>query len=43
VEGSPKAAPRPAPGIGEHTDEVLASLGYDEAARQALRERGVIR
>jgi crotonobetainyl-CoA:carnitine CoA-transferase CaiB-like acyl-CoA transferase len=43
VEGAPAAAPRPAPAIGEHTDEVLAALGYDAAARDALRARGAIR
>lgn len=31
-----------APEIGEHTDEVLADLGYDEAAVATLRERGVV-
>lgn len=30
------------PALGQHTDEVLAALGYDEAARQALRERRII-
>jgi formyl-CoA transferase len=43
VDGSPHAAVRPAPAIGEHTDEVLAALGYDDAARQSLRARGAIR
>lgn len=31
-----------APALGSHTDRVLADLGYDEAERQALRERGVV-
>ncbi|MQA01069.1 MAG: CoA transferase [Dehalococcoidia bacterium] len=31
-----------APDPGEHTDEVLAELGYDEAARETLRVEGVI-
>ena len=31
-----------APTLGEHTDEVLGSLGYDAAARAALREKGVV-
>jgi crotonobetainyl-CoA:carnitine CoA-transferase CaiB-like acyl-CoA transferase len=43
VEGSPPAESRPAPAIGQHTDEVLAGLGYDEAALAALRSRGAIR
>ncbi len=30
------------PGLGEHTDEVLASLGYDRAQIAALRKDGVI-
>jgi crotonobetainyl-CoA:carnitine CoA-transferase CaiB-like acyl-CoA transferase len=43
VEGSPRAETRRAPAIGEHTDEVLTSLGYDGPAREALRARGAIR
>jgi formyl-CoA transferase len=30
------------PRLGEHTDEVLRALGYDDAALRALREQGVI-
>jgi formyl-CoA transferase len=30
------------PKLGEHTDEVLRGLGWDEAAIEALREQGVI-
>ena len=30
------------PALGQHTDEVLAACGIDEAARKCLRERGVI-
>jgi alpha-methylacyl-CoA racemase len=33
---------RPPPRPGEHTDEVLAELGLDEAAVAALREAGVV-
>jgi crotonobetainyl-CoA:carnitine CoA-transferase CaiB-like acyl-CoA transferase len=33
---------RPAPGLGEHTDEVLREAGLDDAARGALRTAGVI-
>lgn len=32
---------RPAPGLGEHTDEVLEAVGIDEAARAALRAASV--
>jgi crotonobetainyl-CoA:carnitine CoA-transferase CaiB-like acyl-CoA transferase len=30
-----------APGYGEHTDEILQSLGYDEATLNQLKEKGV--
>jgi len=43
VEGSAPVETRTAPSIGQHTDEVLASVGYDEIARAALRARGAIR
>ena len=43
VEGYPHAEPRRPPAIGEHTDEVLAAVGYDDDARAALRTRGAIR
>ena len=33
---------RPAPGLGEHTSEILASLGYDAAAIEAMRQQRVI-
>jgi len=32
----------PSPTLGEHTDDVLRSLGYDEQRITELRERGVI-
>ncbi|QCW04622.1 CaiB/BaiF CoA-transferase family protein [Natrinema pallidum] len=31
------------PEHGEHTDELLASVGYDDAERAALRDAGIIR
>jgi crotonobetainyl-CoA:carnitine CoA-transferase CaiB-like acyl-CoA transferase len=31
-----------APTLGEHTDQIMAGLGYDKAAIAALREKGVI-
>jgi crotonobetainyl-CoA:carnitine CoA-transferase CaiB-like acyl-CoA transferase len=33
---------RPAPGLGEHSDEILAELGYSAAERAALRTDRVI-
>ena len=30
------------PALGQHTDEVLAACGIDEATRKCLRERGII-
>ena len=31
---------RPAPGLGEHTDELLREVGYSDAEIEALRDRG---
>jgi formyl-CoA transferase len=33
---------RPAPRLGQHTDEILGALGYDAAAIDALRARKVV-
>jgi crotonobetainyl-CoA:carnitine CoA-transferase CaiB-like acyl-CoA transferase len=33
---------RPAPGLGDDTDDVLQALGFDDARRRELRARGVI-
>jgi itaconate CoA-transferase len=30
------------PGLGEHTDEILQSLGFDDEARARLKESGVV-
>jgi crotonobetainyl-CoA:carnitine CoA-transferase CaiB-like acyl-CoA transferase len=42
VQESPKVAPRRAPALGEHTEEVLAELGFDPAAIDGLRTSGAI-
>jgi formyl-CoA transferase len=39
---TPHAIDRPTPRLGQHTEEILARLGYDAAAIAGLRERGVI-
>ena len=39
---TPGSIRRVGPTIGEHTDEVLESLGYDEKARQHLRQAGTV-
>ncbi|HEX5945365.1 MAG TPA: CaiB/BaiF CoA-transferase family protein [Acidimicrobiales bacterium] len=40
--GTPAAVDRPPPEPGEHTDDVLAELGYDRAAVETLRRAGAI-
>src|SRR6185436_9990389 len=42
MSGTPPKFFRPAPLLGENTQEVLAKLGYDEAAVMELRTHGVI-
>jgi crotonobetainyl-CoA:carnitine CoA-transferase CaiB-like acyl-CoA transferase len=42
LSGSPGAIRRPAPELGEHTAEVLARVGVDDAARAELARRKVI-
>jgi crotonobetainyl-CoA:carnitine CoA-transferase CaiB-like acyl-CoA transferase len=37
IEGAPKTAPRPAPGVGQHTDEVLREYGYSDAEISEIR------
>ena len=39
---TPASIRRPPPTLGEHTDEILASLGYDPAAIADLRARSVV-
>jgi formyl-CoA transferase len=40
IFGSEKVQPRMAPGVGEHTFEVLRSIGYSEEAMADLLRRG---
>jgi formyl-CoA transferase len=42
LSATPGSIRSPAPRLGEHTAEVLAELGYDEARIAALRAQGVI-
>lgn len=42
IEGSTKTRPRLPPAVGEHSDEVLRSAGYDDAAIKALRASGAV-
>ena len=42
VDGSKKVQPRKPPAVGEHSDEILRSAGYDEAAIKKLRSTGAV-
>ena len=42
IRGQDKAKPRPAPTVGEHSDEVLRDAGYSDAEIRSLRTEGVI-
>src|SRR3954451_9172834 len=42
VDGSAKVKPRQAPGVGEHSDEILRAAGYDEASIGKLRAAGAV-
>ncbi|PWU23211.1 MAG: hypothetical protein C5B48_09035, partial [Candidatus Rokuibacteriota bacterium] len=39
---TPASVSRPAPALGEQTDEVLGAIGYDDERIAALREQGVV-
>jgi len=40
--GTPSTIRRPSPGLGQHSDEVLAELGFSADECRALRDKGVI-
>ncbi|HKC14337.1 MAG TPA: CoA transferase [Vicinamibacteria bacterium] len=42
IGDSPKVPPRVAPGLGEHTDQVLDELGFDPSEIAGLRASGAI-
>jgi len=42
LSATPAALRSPPPSLGQHTDEVLAGLGYSRGDVAGLRERGVI-
>ncbi len=42
VHGTAKTPARRAPGLGEHTDEVLRDLGFDAGGIDGLRTSGAI-
>jgi crotonobetainyl-CoA:carnitine CoA-transferase CaiB-like acyl-CoA transferase len=42
IKGQEKLQPRPAPAVGEHSEEVLRAAGYAQREIDALRADGVI-
>jgi formyl-CoA transferase len=42
MEGVPKGIRSPTPEAGQHTEEILRSLGYTDADMQTMRKNGVI-
>jgi crotonobetainyl-CoA:carnitine CoA-transferase CaiB-like acyl-CoA transferase len=42
MSADPPVFERPAPALGQHSHEILAALGYDAAAIEALRAQRVI-
>lgn len=43
IEGEQKTTPKPAPRLGEHTDTVLADVGFGRETIDGMRRRGIIR
>jgi formyl-CoA transferase/CoA:oxalate CoA-transferase len=39
---TPASCRLPAPELGQHTEEILAELGYDESEIAEMRQEGVI-
>ena len=42
IAGQEKRPPRPAPAVGQHSEEILREAGYADAEIHALRDAGVI-
>jgi formyl-CoA transferase len=42
ISGQQKTKPRPAPSVGEHSEEVLREAGYTDTEIHAPRAEGVI-
>jgi len=42
LQDNPPVLLRPPPALGEHTDEVLAELGFDAQRIAALRSSGIV-
>jgi crotonobetainyl-CoA:carnitine CoA-transferase CaiB-like acyl-CoA transferase len=43
IDGERVRHQRPPPRLGEHTDEILRELGYDDAELETLAAEGAIR
>jgi crotonobetainyl-CoA:carnitine CoA-transferase CaiB-like acyl-CoA transferase len=42
VDGVDKVRPRKAPGVGEHSDQILREIGYDDTVIAKLRENRIV-
>ena len=43
MDGTPLCPGSASPALGQHTDEILGDLGYDEASVRELRDKGITR